>query len=578
MIQFNNDDKVSKNGLQAERRITMKKNSQAGFSLIESMLSVGILGIFITAYLMSQGNGQAISQLAHNKQNVVALRRFIDTNFSCEKTIETGTIRTKGIITGQKCPSVSRTTGKIVALNHEGNEMMGHVANSKIGRFAVESKCNEESTENPAIKIPTFKFLARPLDSFGKPMKDPRNPKKLMAQIDVFDGLPIRCNLPDEPSWPLGKVCTIGILKSGNSKRGARYSKTSSTTGVPTSVVNGFSFREGKKTAKTGSTFSFSLRTPFDALSPALDFGKPTHWEYQFVNKNPIETVGKRVMGKTDVDNMVPPLGGNVNLMVAATTKIKNPIPECSTTPANLQQQSNCFLWREDVKLNGGKIKTESNWFAAPVDFRVAALYGSTVLARCSVSFTLMSPLVLSWRSTREKPQEFNTKMASFDVDHSGKSENISWVFGEDVAYLAIDLNRNNRIDDGGELFGQGTMLKDQTKATNGFLALSSLDTNKDGFVDAQDADFKNLKLWFDENGNAASEPWELFSLSDRGVNKISVAYKPTQEKPVGDDILTQFVYEGTFYGPGICEDHGCRVYDVFYGTQERSPKLGFLK
>ncbi|WP_156956468.1 hypothetical protein [Stenoxybacter acetivorans] len=54
------------------------------------------------------------------------------------------------------------------------------------------------------------------------------------------------------------------------------------------------------------------------------------------------------------------------------------------------------------------------------------------------------------------------------DHDGNGFSENTGWVSAED-ALLVRDLNNNNQIDNGGELFGDNTLLPNGGKATNGF-------------------------------------------------------------------------------------------------------------
>ena len=72
---------------------------------------------------------------------------------------------------------------------------------------------------------------------------------------------------------------------------------------------------------------------------------------------------------------------------------------------------------------------------------------------------------------------------------------------GGDSAYFADDgvlvLYRNNNgiIDDGGELFGDQTVLSNEQLATDGFQALADLDANQDGIIDANDAQFANIKV-----------------------------------------------------------------------------------
>ena len=52
-----------------------------------------------------------------------------------------------------------------------------------------------------------------------------------------------------------------------------------------------------------------------------------------------------------------------------------------------------------------------------------------------------------------------------FDHNTNGFAENSAWV-GEDDGLLVRDLNNNGTIDSGRELFGNNTMLANQTLAT----------------------------------------------------------------------------------------------------------------
>ena len=68
-----------------------------------------------------------------------------------------------------------------------------------------------------------------------------------------------------------------------------------------------------------------------------------------------------------------------------------------------------------------------------------------------------------------------------------------------------LDRNGNGSIDNGTELFGDATPLLDADgnvigKAADGFEALAAQDTNGDGTVNSQDANFTNLRVWQDLN------------------------------------------------------------------------------
>ena len=112
-----------------------------------------------------------------------------------------------------------------------------------------------------------------------------------------------------------------------------------------------------------------------------------------------------------------------------------------------------------------------------------------------------------------------------FDFSGDGFAESTGWV-GKDDGLLVLDRNGNGTIDDGGELFGNNTVLANGDKAANGFDALQELDNNKDGVIDAQDTIYNELRIWRDLNGDGLSEAGELLTLEQAGVQSINVAYQ----------------------------------------------------
>ena len=111
-----------------------------------------------------------------------------------------------------------------------------------------------------------------------------------------------------------------------------------------------------------------------------------------------------------------------------------------------------------------------------------------------------------------------------FDHDSNRFAETTGWV-GKDDGLLVWDRNGNGKIDNGGELFGNKTKLADGTNAANGFAALTELDSNHDGVIDASDAEFSRLRVWKDADSDAIMSDGELLGLEATGVQSIKVAY-----------------------------------------------------
>lgn len=132
-------------------------------------------------------------------------------------------------------------------------------------------------------------------------------------------------------------------------------------------------------------------------------------------------------------------------------------------------------------------------------------------------------PLILDLNGDGIITQHFS-EGAQFDLDANGFQETTGWVSPAD-GLIVRDLNNNGVIDNGTELLGDRTALPDGSTASSGFQALSALDSNQDGLVDAQDAAWDGLLVWKDANSDGVSTSDELFTMAQAGVTAISTTY-----------------------------------------------------
>ena len=128
---------------------------------------------------------------------------------------------------------------------------------------------------------------------------------------------------------------------------------------------------------------------------------------------------------------------------------------------------------------------------------------------------------------------------ALFDNDADGLKTATGWVSPHD-GLLVFDRNGDGIINDGTEVFGDNTSLKNGEKAKHGFDALADLDTDKNGKIDANDEDFSKLKVWRDLNQDGKSQENELFTLEEIGIKSLNVNYKDTNTALAGNNILAQ--------------------------------------
>jgi len=114
-----------------------------------------------------------------------------------------------------------------------------------------------------------------------------------------------------------------------------------------------------------------------------------------------------------------------------------------------------------------------------------------------------------------------------FTINDVGSILQVGWPIGPLNAFLVLDRNGDGVVNNGSELFGNTTRLRDGSIASDGFAALAELDDDGNGRVDEADSAYSRLRLWTDLNLDAVSQEDELLSLESSGL--ISIDVRPEQ-------------------------------------------------
>lgn len=130
------------------------------------------------------------------------------------------------------------------------------------------------------------------------------------------------------------------------------------------------------------------------------------------------------------------------------------------------------------------------------------------------------TPLVLRFDDT---PVRFVDDTRPFALGANGTCTHTDW---PSEPWLVLDADGDGLIRSGAELFGTATPRKASGIASDGFAALSALDDNLDGKIDAHDNAFAALELWRDHDGDRVGTATERHTLAAAGVVSIDLDYR----------------------------------------------------
>ncbi|MBQ4810043.1 hypothetical protein J8M20_01795 [Pseudoalteromonas luteoviolacea] len=163
------------------------------------------------------------------------------------------------------------------------------------------------------------------------------------------------------------------------------------------------------------------------------------------------------------------------------------------------ESQSNALKVGGQIKLENGK---QLNFL-----FKAEFEQSYTSYHRAIENVNMKDPLVISFTN---RAVELDKEDMHFDIDGDGKKDQFAHL-KKGYGYLALDLNQNNKVDDGTELFG--------ALSGNGFSDLARYDEDQNGFIDEHDSIFDSLRVWVKNKDED-----KLISLEEAKIGAVSVA------------------------------------------------------
>jgi len=123
-----------------------------------------------------------------------------------------------------------------------------------------------------------------------------------------------------------------------------------------------------------------------------------------------------------------------------------------------------------------------------------------------------VDPLVVNFAGTAA---QLSDAKFSFDLQRDGQNETLP-TLGSGSGFLALDLNGDGKINDGGELFGP--------RSGDGFADLAQYDGDGNQWIDEADPIYERLRLWQPDADGAGT----LTTLSQKQVGAIYLGHAET--------------------------------------------------
>lgn len=226
----------------------------------------------------------------------------------------------------------------------------------------------------------------------------------------------------------------------------------------------------------------------------------------------------------------------------AETPAIEAPPGQSGTTPAAVgwgmaydRHESYTEIEQTSFSASGHVTTSDGREIAFNLELSMARTYHeeSDISLRLGDATRKTDPLVLNFSGTAA---QLTDQRFAFDLNADGQAEQINFV-APGSGFLVFDRNADGKVNNGSELFGPTTQ--------NGFQELAALDGDRNGWIDENDAAYKQLQVW-SRNGDGADR---LQSLAAANVGAIALARvaTPFDLKTNDNELLGQIRNSGIF-------------------------------
>ena len=292
--------------------------------------------------------------------------------------------------------------------------------------------------------------------------------------------------------------------------------------------------------ASVGQYGQFTVTTPIWAAGNARGF--------RIVSSVSNNGIAVDNLTYTTNASSTPYTTGNTGTLIDNTPRLNGSISRPLLAGESVEILRGGLVWGEATTTVGS-----SNWtftdlsgFPATHTYTARLKSGASVISTSSpFQLTIAAtPLALDLNGDGVQTTSIH-EGTQFDLLDTGERQNVGWVSKED-GLMAMDLDGDGLINSGAELFGDRTVLADGSRALDGWAALRAMDSNHDGVMDANDANFDKLLVWVDADGDGVSDAGELRSLADHNIVSIDLKADQTVLEQNGNVVQAFSTYTTT--------------------------------